>query len=75
MKSYKRALRIHHRERLKKSRRYYWGTRSEPLTERQIGMLVNTAALCSCWMCRNCRHVFNEPTMQERKFFQKKLHE
>ena len=45
-----RAERRHHRERLKASRRFFWGRdlRQEP------GMLaaaVDTPTPCSCWMC------------------------
>ena len=28
----------------------------------------NNRKACSCWMCRNPRKVWNEKTMQERKF-------
>lgn len=55
-----RALRRHHAFRLRKAREGYWGRRlrgEPPLDERQLGMLVNTAALCSCFACCNPRRI------------------
>jgi hypothetical protein len=70
----KRAERRHHRERLKKVRRFYWGQdlKDDP---RRLSMLVATPALCSCWMCCNERHVTGERTMQERRQYQVDLFE
>lgn len=31
------------------------------------GMLAETPALCSCWMCGNPRRYFCEPTLQEAR--------
>jgi len=61
-----RAERRHHRERLKKKRRYHWGRdlKDEPEI---LAMAVNTPCSCSCFMCGNPRHKYNEITMQERK--------
>lgn len=65
----KRAIRRHHRERLKKARQFYWGR--ELLTDKRlIGILVNTSAICSCWTCRNQRRVTGEAPFQERKQLQ-----
>jgi hypothetical protein len=54
MKNMSRALRRHHAARLKRARRYFAGldNRADP---RRSGMLVNTPAQCSCWMCGNFR--------------------
>lgn len=70
----KRAVRRHHRERLKKVRQFYWG-RDLRGDARVIGVLVNTAAICSCWMCRNERRLTGERTVQERKQLQYRLDE
>lgn len=61
----KRAIRRHHRERIKKARAGHWGYFDK--TPRQLGLLVNTAALCSCWMCRNERVLRGHGPFQERK--------
>jgi len=60
-----RAERRHHTARLKAARRRYWGRdlRAEP---QQLGMCVNTAAVCSCAMCGNPRRIHKERTVQER---------
>jgi hypothetical protein len=65
----KRAVRRHHRERLKRARRFYWGMDLRG-DERRIGLLVNTAAICSCWMCCNARRLAGERTVQERRHLQ-----
>lgn len=70
----KRAIRRHHRERLKKARQFYWGMDLRD-DERRIGMLVNTAAVCSCSMCRNERRRTGEGTMQERRHLCKDIYE
>ena len=50
----KRAVRRHHRSRLKKKRQYHWGR--DLNTEPEIlAMTVNTPTPCSCWMCCNIR--------------------
>jgi len=54
----------HHRERLKKKRRNYWGCVVKD--ERRLGILVNTPKPCSCFMCRN-RRKDEGPTLQERR--------
>lgn len=69
----KRAVRRHHRERLKKVRKGHWGYFDK--TPRQLGILVNTSAVCSCWMCRNERRVTGERTVQERRQLCKDIYE
>jgi hypothetical protein len=68
----KRAKRRHHRARLKKARRFYWGLdlSQEP---KLLAKLITTAKLCSCWICRNERRNGNL-TIQERRFMQDTLH-
>lgn len=70
----KRAVRRHHRERLKQVRQFYWGMDLRG-DERRLGLLVNTAAICSCWTCRNVRRILGERTVQERKQMQYRLDE
>jgi len=49
-----RALKFHHRERLKKNRRFHYGRdlASEPKFH---GMAINTPKTCSCAVCCNAR--------------------
>jgi len=69
MKDMKRAARRRNARRLKIRRASYWG--GLPKSEKQVGMLVHTAALCGCWMCRDPRRVFKDKkTIQERRFLQ-----
>lgn len=60
-----RALRRHHRVRLKRTRRHYWGRdlSQEPV---YLARCVDTPCPCSCWMCRNARQLEGE-TIQERR--------
>lgn len=74
LKNLSRALRRHHAVRLKKTRSQYWGfgrrTSSyldDQMTKRQIGIVSNTPAACSCYMCGNPRKWDNERTIQERR--------
>ncbi len=67
-KNMARAIRRHHKARLKKNRKNYWGfgkygwrgsvTSSlyEEMDETCSGIVINTPTPCSCWMCRNPRH-------------------
>lgn len=69
-KSRKRAIRRHHRARLKKYRaRHYGGPSDRQGRElaRWYGGVVTTATRCSCWMCGNPRRYHNELTIQERR--------
>lgn len=61
-----RSLRRHHRARLKKNRRHYWG-RDMLHEEKYLSMAVDTPATCSCWMCANPRRSQGELTIQERR--------
>lgn len=75
-----RALRRHHAERLKNARKSYWGriwgsAYYEPLTNRQLGMLLNTPHLCSGLCCGNPRRWLGERTVQELRFSQHPLSE
>jgi len=55
------SLRRHHAERLKAKRK----------ANAHAGVAaLNTPAACSCWMCGNPRKYFNQPTIQERRFYQ-----
>lgn len=63
-----RAIRRHHTDRLKASRNGFWGNNTQ--TDRQLGIVAQTPAVCSCWMCGNPRKFFSELTMQEKKFKQ-----
>jgi len=69
MREGSRADRRHHAERLKTKRRWYWSVWKK--TDRQIGMLLHTAAMCSCHMCGNPREHWKQKSMQERRFDQK----
>jgi hypothetical protein len=64
-----RSLRRHHMERLKANRKRYWGRGGQgapdSMSEKDLGMVVHTAALCSCFMCGNARKYFGKPTLQE----------
>lgn len=63
-----RAIRRHHRERLKRKRRYFWGHSRDLWEEpRYLGMAVSTPKVCTCWMCGNPRRWHDELTMQERR--------
>lgn len=59
-----RALRRHHFYRIKKARKNYWGA-YRCLTDKELGMLVHTAAPCSCTMCGNPRKHFKLRTIAE----------
>jgi hypothetical protein len=47
-----RAIRRHHAARIKQARRFYFGL-DNSLDPRRLGKVLQTAAPCSCWMCRN----------------------
>jgi hypothetical protein len=54
MKDMSRALRRHHAARLKKARRFYQA-RDLRVETNYAGKVLNTPAVCSCWMCGNQR--------------------
>jgi hypothetical protein len=60
-----KAERRHHRERLKKARRFHWG-RDLRGEDQQIGLAVDTPTPCSCPMCGNPRKFFGDKSIQER---------
>jgi len=66
----KRAIRRHHRERLKKVRRRYWnagfhgayGTHPVHYPDADVlAKVVRTAKRCSCYMCGNQRWYWGKP--------------
>lgn len=67
----KRATRIHHRERLKKNRKKYWGGN---LSDKHNGMVIDTPKICSCWMCGNARKIYGK-SLKEIGANQKELFE
>ena len=71
MKNKGRAVRRHHRERLIKNRKNYWGygngwLEKEMPTE-NYNTLVNTPCVCSCWMCGNPRRRHKQITKAEHQ--------
>jgi len=68
-KTKSRAIRRHHVARLKQSRRFYHGQDMSQLP-RQLGKVVATAAVCSCWMCGNPRRFDGEVSIQEQRSMQ-----
>jgi len=79
-KNMSRAERRHHRARLKKNRRNYWGYGRQgwnifdikEMSAYQAGVVTRTPTPCSCYMCGNQRHNTWQNkkeclTMQERK--------
>lgn len=65
-KAYRRAQAA----RLKRNRRHYYCGLTDA---REIGRVLHTATLCSCWMCGNARRHAGERTIKERAFYQKRL--
>lgn len=67
----KSAKRRHHIERLKKSRKHYWGRDSRylpPMTPKQLGMVVKYPKSCGCFMCsRNKKKVFGGTFYQHKQ--------
>ncbi len=64
-----RALKFHHRKRLKIKRRNNWDG-SASLTEKRLGISINTPRPCSCWLCGK-RRFHHGVTYQEQKIRQK----
>lgn len=67
MKDLKRALRRHHIERLKHTRRFYSWRDLQAEVPGVLQGYVHTSCRCSCWMCGNPRKYFHEVTRQEKK--------
>lgn len=61
-----RAIRRHHRNRLKRKRKKYYG---RTLTGRELGKVVTTPQVCSCWLCGTQRKTEGD-TVQERKLIE-----
>jgi hypothetical protein len=70
MKNSLRALRRHHGQRLKASRRVHAG-RDLSGDPRALGKALATACQCSCWLCGNPRRFFGLPTRQELRAAQR----
>jgi hypothetical protein len=67
MKNSIRGIRRHHLQRLKKARAFDHAIgESRQGDSSALGRHVNTPAKCSCWMCGNPRHYFDEKSRQER---------
>lgn len=60
-----RSMRRHHKQRLKNTRRMFWG-RDLSGDARALGMVVKTPATCSCLACGNLRQAVGA-TRQERR--------
>lgn len=57
------ALKRHHRQRIKRNRRYHFGRDlSGKIAHSQV---IDTPTPCSCWMCGNERRYFKKLTLQE----------
>lgn len=70
MEKFNRAVRRHHRDRLKAKRKSYWGgILSDEAEARLLGFVARTPAVCSCWMCGHERRIYGR-TIQERRLFQ-----
>ena len=64
-----RAIRRHHYNRLKNTRKYYWFGHETPLSDREAGQIANTPHPCSCTGgCGHFREIEGR-TMQERRFY------
>ena len=63
----KRAVRRHHRARLKAKRASYYGGHARGYA-RLLNIYANTIPTCSCWMCGNPRRHFGEKTLAEKRF-------
>lgn len=78
MKSYRRAVRRHHRRRMiRHACRTYtlrWDLATPDGRQRMLQMF-NYLAVCSCWMCGNPRRYFGERPHQERPHQERRLHE
>ncbi|QIG72110.1 hypothetical protein EVB97_279 [Rhizobium phage RHph_Y65] len=69
MDKFNRAVRRHHRKRLRENRKIYHGGLQWVIDrEKAKSFRVNTPTPCSCHMCGNPRKFFKELTIQERKF-------
>lgn len=73
-----RAQRRHDAERIKAVRARRQALHGSPgaprPSDKQVGVLGHTAALCSCVLCGNPRKFFGERTVQELREMQPALH-
>ncbi|CUR49035.1 hypothetical protein SLUR09_00170 [Escherichia phage slur09] len=53
-----RALRRHHRQRVKNNRRKYWTVFPHEESPKRLGIITTTPCICSCWMCGNPRKYY-----------------
>ncbi|AWN08709.1 hypothetical protein HOT33_gp048 [Escherichia phage Gostya9] len=53
-----RALRRHHRQRVKNNRKKYWTVFPHEESPKRLGLITTTPCICSCWMCGNPRKYF-----------------
>lgn len=61
-----RAQRRHDDQRVRDKRsKISWAKNG---SDKLLGKLLHTAALCTCWMCGNPRKYFKEKTLQEKSF-------
>lgn len=60
-----RILKIHHRQRFSKNRRFHFG-RDLATNPEELAKAINTLTPCSCWMCGNQRK-HHGLTLQEQK--------
>ncbi|UUT40802.1 hypothetical protein [Salmonella phage GSP001] len=51
-----RALRRHHRQRVKNNRKHYWNAGSK--SDVAVGKMIKTPCLCSCCMCMSPRKLY-----------------
>lgn len=68
MKNLSRSIRRHHVARLKKVRKYYWGhSKENPMTNRELGKVVQQPKPCTCGLCANLRRRTKDITIQEKR--------
>lgn len=68
MIKFNRAIRRHHRNRLRNNRKdYHGGLRNRKNPEMIMSFYVNTPTPCSCTMCGNPRKWFKYKTLSEMK--------
>ncbi len=71
MKSTKRALRRHHRQRMIRRVMRIWGVQwvdeDEEARRLRALRLYNNMSKCSCWICGNPRRYEGRPTLQEKR--------
>ena len=75
-----RAIRRHHRERLKRLRKHYRGG-LDPNDQKSLGIAIDTPRRCACDMCCNPRkrrsrnHKWEPETIQEKRAKQDRVEE